>query len=463
MKSDNGVKYERLMFLDDYVSNSILDIMFAAKQDERKKYYIAYNEISLMNLMFIFLNEYTGTNVVGDFYKKFAKYDKEYSYDFYIYFIFTYYQMYKGRNGIVFSREFVTNIQDLYYLEEVEVEFNPDKFKLHYGEVVTGTLNTEESVNPELVKYVKDNLPKSLKSDLEIAIGIYILLAKALRYSPIYTLTVDIYDTIPYYDVNLIDNEVVCVQFSLIYHKLLELFGIESNLAGHYEYHMYVNLNFGALMINADPTRYGYYSDRFELSDLTNTKYDFPIEGFYIVESYYLDPTFVEYANDKLHSTILDVYSKMALSSDNKSKFDEFIDKYQNNEFSKERVVDKKVFDERIEMLNGMFKFQEDTVENTQFFNWLITSVFSDIAEDRTENISLYRQLEEDIELSKLLVLYEEDGTPYYYLYTGGKLVNYDLDTVVEIILNKGWCFKYKTDIAALKLKDDALILQLSR
>ena len=71
MKSDNSVKHELLMYLDDYVSNSILDIMFVAKPEERKNYYIAYNEISLMNLMFIFLNEYTGTDVVGDFYKKF--------------------------------------------------------------------------------------------------------------------------------------------------------------------------------------------------------------------------------------------------------------------------------------------------------------------------------------------------------------------------------------------------------
>ena len=463
MKSDTSVKHELLIYLDDYVSNSILDIMFVAKPDERKNYYIAYNEISLMNLMFIFLNEYTGTNVVSDFYKKFSKHDKEFSYDFYIYFIFTYYQMFKGRNGFNFSRKFVTNIQDLYFLEEVEVEFNPDKFKMHYGEVETDSLKTEEKVNPELVKYIKDNLPRTLQSDLERAIGIYILLAKALRYSPVYTLTEDIYDTNPYYDVNLSNNEVVCVQFSLIYHKLLELFGIESNLAGHCEYHMYVNLSFGALMIRADATRYGYYSDQFELSDLTNTKYDFPIEGFYIIESNYFDPNYIKYVNDKLHNTILEVYSKMGLNTENKKKFDEFIDKYQKNEFSKEREVDKKVFDERIEMLNGMFKFREDTVENTQFFNLVITSVFYDIAESRVENISLYRKLEDDIELSKLLVLYEEDGTPYYYLYSGGKLVNYDVDTIVEIILNNGWCFKHKVDIEALKLKDNDLILQLSR
>ena len=151
----------------------------------------------------------------------------------------------------------------------------------------------------------------------------------------------------------------------------------------------------------------------------------------------------------------------MGLNTDTKDKFNEFIDKYQRTEFTKNKVVDKSVFDERIAMLNGMFKFHEDNVENTQFFNWMITSVFYDIAELRAENISLYRNTDNGIELSKLLVLYEEDATPYYYLYTDGKLVNYDVDTIVEIILNNGWCFKRQTDIDALRLQDEVLILKL--
>ena len=62
-----------------------------------------------------------------------------------------------------------------------------------------------------------------------------------------------------------------------------------------------------------------------------------------------------------------------------------------------------------------------------------------------------------------MLVLYEEDETPYYYLYIDGKLVNYDVDSVVEIILRDGWSFKRQTDIDALRLDDDELILQLCR
>lgn len=454
-------KHEPIMFLNDALVDRILNIMFIANDEERKEHHVGYNEISLMNLMFIFLNKYTGNNITKDFYIAFKDNDKEYSYDFYIYFIYTYYQIHK--DSYSFSREFITNINDLYYLDEIEVAFNPDKFRMHYGTAFTDTLNVKEDVDSSIVDYVRNNLPKSLKTDLEKAIGIYILLAKVLRYAPIYTITEEIYDTNPYYDVTLDNNEVVCVHFSIIYHKILDMFGIENNLDGNVNYHMYVNLSFGSMMIRADATRYGYYSDQLELSDLTNTKYDFMIEGFYIEDSKYFDPKYVEYGRERLHQIIVEVYKKMGLNTDTKEKMNEFIDKYQRVEFAKGRDVNKSVFDERIAMLNSMFKFHEQTTENTQFFNWLITSVFYDIAELRAENISLYRNSDKGIELSKLLVLYEEDETPYYYLYSDGKIVNYDVDTVIDIILKDGWCFKHQTDIDALRIEDDDLILKLCR
>ena len=454
-------KHETIMFLNDALSDKILNIMFIAKDSERKDYCVGYNEISLMNLMFIFLNKYKGNNITKDFYSSFKDNEKEYSYDFYIYFIYTYYQLFK--DSYSFSKEFITNIRDLYYLDEIEVAFNPDKFKMHYGTAYTDTLSLKEEIDPSIVKYINDNLPNTLKSDLEKAIGIYVLLSRVLRYAPIYTITENIYDTNPYFDVTSEDNEVVCVQFSILYHKLLNLYGIENNLDGNVNYHMYVNLNFGSMMIRADATRYGYYSDQLELSDLTNTKYDFMIEGFYLVENEYFDSTYVDFGKERLEQIICSVYEKMGLNIDTKKKLNQFIDKYQRVEFMKDRIVDKSVFDERIAMLNEMFIFHEQTTENTQFFNWMITSVFYDIAELRVENISLYRKSDKGIELSKLLVLYEEDETPYYYLYSNGKLVNYDVDTVIDLILRDGWCFKHQTDIDALRIEDDALILKLCR
>ena len=61
-------KHETIMFLNDALSDKILNIMFIAKDSERKDYRVGYNEISLMNLMFIFLNKYKGNNITKDFY-----------------------------------------------------------------------------------------------------------------------------------------------------------------------------------------------------------------------------------------------------------------------------------------------------------------------------------------------------------------------------------------------------------
>lgn len=453
--------HELLMYLDDSINRSILDIMFIARNNDKKDYYVSYDDISLMNLMFIFLNKYVGKNIVKDFYSSFKDKKLNYSFDFYIYFIFTYYKMFESRYN--FSREFVTNIKDLYYLEEVEFEYNPDKFKMHYGDAEFGKINISRDVNSSLINYINDNLPKTLQSDLEKAIGIYVLLTKALRYAPVYLATGDIYDTTPYYDVTLENNEAVCVNFSLIYHKILEKFGIESNLTGSVDSHMFVNLNFGTMMIRVDATKYGYSNEQYELSDLTNSKYGFPIEGIKIDEKNYMDPNCIPYAKDKLTKAIIDVYTKLGLSRDSKKKYIEFIDKYQRNEFTKPREVNKEVFDERISMVNEMVDFHSDSAEDVQFFSWLITSVFYDIADSRLENILLYRFNNGKIELSKLLVLYEEDETPYYYLINNGKLVNYNVDEVVDIILSDDWCFKNLIDIDALYLEDDNLIKKLSR
>ena len=88
-------KHEPIMYLTDALCDKILNIMFVAKDNERKDYHVGYNEISLMNLMFIFLNQYTGSSITTDFYKAFKNNEKEYTYDFYIYFIYNYYQMFK--------------------------------------------------------------------------------------------------------------------------------------------------------------------------------------------------------------------------------------------------------------------------------------------------------------------------------------------------------------------------------
>lgn len=457
----NKMSFEKLMYFDDALIERILNMMFVSKNNVKNKYYVKYNDISLMNLMFRFISNYKSTDITNDIYCEFENYDMDYELEFYICFIFYYYKLFVGK--YLFNPYFVDNISRLIYYSDIESLYNPNKFKLHYRVAYTDTLSLEEEVSDSLRNYVHENLPDTLDSDIEKAIGIYLLLATKLRYAPIYTLTEDYYDTQPYFDVTLENNEVVCIQFAIIYYKLLEEYGIEANLSGDVNSHMYVNLNFGSLSFRADATRYGFYSDQFDLSDMTNLKYGFKAEGIYIPDYAYSDFNYIAFAKERLNSIITTVYRKMGLRIDVKDKFDEYVDSFQRKYLSVTGNVNKEDFDFRISILNKHFKFVEDNVENTQFYNLLLYSFFYDIADERMESITLYRRNCGRIELSKLLVIYDEDLKPYYYLYTNGKLVNYDVDTVVEIILNDDWCFKRLINIDCLGELDDDIVKKLMR
>ena len=75
------------MYLDDVLIERILNIMFVAKDSERHKYDVKYNDISLMNLMFRFIASYNGDDVLKAIYNKFESYNRDYDIEFYICFI----------------------------------------------------------------------------------------------------------------------------------------------------------------------------------------------------------------------------------------------------------------------------------------------------------------------------------------------------------------------------------------
>jgi hypothetical protein len=361
----------------------------------------------------------------------------------------------RGKN--IYSDLFLNNINKLFYLNDIEYKYNPEKFKLHYSYAFLDDLSIDDNVSSELINYVDSNLPSNLDTDIEKAIAIYVLLSKILTYSPLYTIHEDISEINGYQNVNLINTDVVCVQFSIIYHKILSLYGIDSNLAGDINTHMYVNLNFGNMMIRADATRYGYYEDRFDLSDMTNLKYNFLIEGFKIYPVSYSDPSYVKYGEYRLNNIIKNVYCKMSIPLDLKERLNEYIFKVQGREFDISKTVDKEQIDTRIEYLNNLPLIINGTVEETQFHNMMVLGVFFDIAEERLENVSFYKIENGKVILNKMVVVYDSCMQPYYYFFRNGKLVNYDVDTIVDIILDEGWLFKYKTDIDALYLDDDRI------
>ena len=138
-------------------------------------------------------------------------------------------------------------------------------------------------------------------------------------------------------------------------------------------------------------------------------------------------------------------------------RLNEYIFKVQGREFDISKTVDKEQIDTRIEYLNNLPLIINGTVEETQFHNMMVLGVFFDIAEERLENVSFYKIENGKVILNKMVVVYDSCMQPYYYFFRNGKLVNYDVDTIVDIILDEGWLFKYKTDIDALYLDDDRI------
>lgn len=440
-------------FFNEDLVNKILNGIYL--KDEYMRNTVIFNEedVDLLIQMIDYLLAYKDGKVSDDFYLEFKNKCIDKEIEFYIYFIYLYMRWTCDKN--VFTDNFLLNVNQLFYLNDIESLYNSDKFKLHYSKPFLDGVSIEDDVSEDLLLYVKNNLPDSLDNDLEKAIGIYILLSKVLTYSPIYTLNEEYNETNPYQEVNLNNTDVVCVQFSIIYHKILSEFGIDSNLAGDLNTHMYVNLSYGNMMIRADATRYGYYEDRFSLSDMTNLKYNFLIEGFKIFPVFYGDPSYVPFCEDRLKQIIIDVYKKMGLSLDFKNKLDEYIYKIQKVEFGIGKAVNKEDIDRRVAMLNTISLIDTGTVEEIQFYNMMTLGIFFDIAEERVENVSFYKKVDDKIVLNKMLVVYDEEMKPYYYFFRDGKLVNYDVSDIVDIIINENWLFKYQTDIDALYLSDD--------
>ena len=116
-----------------------------------------------------------------------------------------------------------------------------------------------------------------------------------------------------------------------------------------------------------------------------------------------------------------------------------------------------------VDFLNSIYYLTNNTVEDVQMLTKLVVNLFSDILDERTEQITLYRVVNKQIVLTRLLVFYDENMKPYYYFYNNGKYENYEVDMIVKLTLENGWIFKHQMDIEALSLDDEQTILKLMR
>lgn len=312
----------------------------------------------------------------------------------------------------------------------------------------------------ELVDYISHNLPDTLDTKLEKAIGIYVLLCNILKYDPDYVVYGDYDRTNDYSMVNKDNNKIVCYHISTILYKLLCMYGIKSDLHGDLDGHMYVSLETDGMIIMIDSTRSGYFSHGYNMSDLANVKFGLGLNGISAMP-YGAEMSKIPIVKEKCRSTIKSVYKKMGLKTSGSFKLNGLLERIYNKEDQNGVIFDEEGIDRNIRYAN-MFRYLEDSdIENIQMLNKVLSTIFKDVWDERAESITLYNESSGEVRTTKLVVLYDTQMKPYYYLFMNGKLRKWDKYKLCSYLIDKEWFFKRPTDIDAMDIEDDKVVYKL--
>ena len=462
----NNVNYNvsnktKFFVFEENIINKINDLIFVNYPSLKSTIKFTDNDFYFLNIMIDYLEnkESISTDDALEFMEKNQNL-RSYETYYYLYFLY----LYSKFNFNFLSENFNSNIEYLFFDLELESIFNRDKFSVEQNNELD--IDISNDLDNELVSYVTSHIPNNC-TDLEKSIAIYILLCEIFTYNISYTIFNDFSKTRNYNEVNMIDNDVVCMQFSVIFYKMLKSFGINASLEGDMESHFYVIYNIGSMVIKADGTRYGYYDEDAEvlgLSDLANVKFGFRIKSLELYRPFYKkdNKKYWNFNNKKLEAIIDSVYNKLAYIQEMDTKFGDFIDFMLNKQLKKKEIRLKREgifndFDsikERIDYFNLLTPALGHKVENLQFVKKYFKYFFLEFIEYGGECVTLYQKKENDILLYPLIILYDDDTVPYYYLSDGSKYVKYTKEELINYMFDSNLYFKHDNDVDALELEE---------
>lgn len=300
-------------------------------------------------------------------------------------------------------------------------------------------------------KYVHDDM-----STLEKAISIYICLGEVVKYSPYFCLTHDYKKVKMVRDINPLENEIICKNWAVLYHRLLKHFGIKSRVSrkvAHYKVEMVLD----GVIYNMDATGYGGNHYSYTLSDITRIKCNLKIDGVVVSGTVDARDTkkFKE-GYDYLTESIDKVYKRF----DRKIVPD---DKYESLKFKIGRLVKEHglVFgvgsesdiNYRIKVINRFWGLDiiQSPVEKVQLFNAFYKFIFDDYTtyEYQSKCYNVFGYKDHKLMIYKLLVL-EINGIYYYYLDDGKKFSYYDRDDLLKEFMKRNIRITEFTDIIGL-------------
>ena len=320
-------------------------------------------------------------------------------------------------------------------------------------------LDINQCVNNELLTFVINHLPSTLSNKYEKAIAAYIILCRTLKMDPDYVVYRDITRLSTLEEVTPTNNKVTGWHFALIYYKILRMLDLKPKLHETVDNEKYVTFKYKGISVTVSPFNIGYFEDHYSMNDFTNARYGFMLNGF---EALPASSEFAEVsvAKRRTDEVFKGVYTKLGLNHEG-HKIDEVLEKIYRREQQRSNKYDGARIARMFESINFLRFLKNEDVENAQIINKIIYSLFRDIYDERTEIITLFNECSGQVRLTQLVIIYDEDMQPYYYLFRNGKLVLITVMELTHYMIENGWYFNSPPDIDALGIQDDATINRL--
>lgn len=320
--------------------------------------------------------------------------------------------------------------------------------------IITNTIEgITNKVDESLLSYI-DRFIEPEMNELEKAIVIYLCLGDVLCYSPEFSLIYDYDKTLRSSEVNLENNEIMCKSWSILYHRLLEKYGVFSKvlrMRGHYK----VQIPLDGVIYQADATGYGAYGIHYSMSDIARIKYGFKIEKFILctaIDAY--DVNLFIKKGAELKDTINSVYKKQNRKFYSNLMITSFCEKIMDKiEENKEKVGfgTKEDIAYRVGIINRFWRLNinNSPLEKVQLFNNFFNVIFGDFEEHEAKCYNLYSCPDGKIIIYKLISIAVEDEF-YFYLDDGKEFKMYDKNQLLDEIWRRDIKLNSYTDVLGI-------------
>lgn len=325
-------------------------------------------------------------------------------------------------------------------------------YRTHQTECINTWTNhdaTEEelkaSLNPQILSYIKQNLPSTLETQLEQAIGIYILLGDIIRYDTRYLKHQDFSKLDAIDKIDLTNNEIICRQWAIMYHKLLEEYQIPSSIYG--KFHLSVSIPINQTIYDADGFSFG--QDEI-ISDVGRIQFGLKITGFKVLEVPSWQEEEEQYKNQELQETIDEVYKKLGRRVITDRDLTEKMVRLSENLAKHSHGNTKKEIKKRIRLLNWLYQLPlgiKSNVERYQLIRQYSHFLFDDFPFSSIQTTSVYHPKEQDLDIFRVIKIKDNEQTPHFYLQSEEGFCEYSQENLTNLIEQQQLIPRHKAQV----------------